>query len=305
MISLPRILKGKNPGASKLRELLKTRDIIIAPGAYDALSARLVEAAGFEAVYMTGFGTAASMFGYPDVGLLTMTEMVDNAKRIVEAVNIPVIADADTGYGNPINVIRTVQEYEKAGVAGIHIEDQVFPKKCGHLTGKELIPMEEMIEKIKAAKDAKRDPNFLLIARTDAIAVEGFEKAIERAREYYKAGADMIFVEAPENMEQIEGIPRELKGIPLLFNWSGPGSKTPLVDINTLRRLGYKLVIVPVATLFTAFKAIREMLEIMILDGVPLKAIDKMVDFKEFVSFIGVPEVQELEKKYVAKSKSK
>jgi 2-methylisocitrate lyase-like PEP mutase family enzyme len=167
---------------------------------------------------MTGFGTAASLLGYPDVGLVTMSEMVDNARRIVEAVNIPVIADADTGYGNPINVIRTVQAYEDVGVAGIHIEDQVFPKKCGHITGKQVIPKEDMVEKVAAAKDAKRNKDFLIIARTDAIAVEGIESAIERAKEYYRAGADMIFVEAPESMEQIRLIARELKGIPLLFN---------------------------------------------------------------------------------------
>jgi len=217
---MTRILKEKINGPKKLRELMDKKDIILAPGAYDALSARIVEAVGFDAVYMTGFGTAASLLGYPDVGLVTMNEMVDNARRIVEAVNIPVIADADTGYGNPINVIRTVQAYEDAGVAGIHIEDQVFPKKCGHITGKQVVPKDDMVEKIAAARDAKRNKDFLIIARTDAIAVEGIESAIERAKEYYKAGADMIFVEAPENMEHIRLIARELKGIPLLFNWA-------------------------------------------------------------------------------------
>lgn len=299
---MPLLTSSGNTGApEKLRKLLDSKDIVVSPGVYDALGAKLAEFVGLDCVYMTGFGTAASLFGYPDVGLITMSEMVDNARRIARAVSIPVLADADTGYGNPINVIRTIQEYERAGIAGVHIEDQVFPKKCGHLTGKELISLEEMVEKIRAAKDAKRNPNFFLIARTDAIAVKGLEEALERAKEYYKAGADMIFVEAPETMEQIETIAKELRGIPLLFNWVGKGGKTPLLDLNTLRKLGYKLVVIPVAILFTAFKAILEILEDIKANGVPLKALEKMVDFKEFVEFIGVPEIQDLEKKYVTK----
>jgi 2-methylisocitrate lyase-like PEP mutase family enzyme len=256
---------------------------------------------GFDAIYMTGFGTAASMLGYPDVGLITMSEMLDNARRIANAVKIPVIADADTGYGNPLNVIRTVQDYENAGVSGLHIEDQVFPKKCGHVTGKELIPMEEMVEKIRAAKDAKRDPNFLIIARTDAIAVEGFEMALERAKQYYKAGAEMIFVEAPETIEQIEMIPKELKNIPLLFNWVGPGAKSPLVDLNTLKKLGYKLVIIPLASLSPAYKAIKEFLLDIKNNGVSNKLAEKMVNFSELTNFMGFPEINQLEKKYVTK----
>ncbi len=295
------LLREKINGPDNLRKLLESKDILVCPGAYDALSARLIEVVGFECVYMTGFGTAASMLGYPDVGLITMSEMVDNVKRIVRAVNVPVIADADTGYGNPINIIRTIQEYEDAGASGLHIEDQTFPKKCGHLTGKELIPLEEMVEKIRAARDAKRNPNFLLIARTDAIAVEGIDSALERAKEYYKAGADMLFVEAPENIEQIERIAKELRGIPLLYNWAGKGTRSPLVELKTLRELGYKLVIVPVATLFAAFKAMKEVLERMKIDGLPLGVLDKMVSFNEFIEFIGVPEVQKLEQKYVTR----
>ncbi|MDT7862461.1 MAG: isocitrate lyase/PEP mutase family protein [Saccharolobus sp.] len=299
---MTRILKEKINGPKKLRELMDKKDIILAPGAYDALSARIVEAVGFDAVYMTGFGTAASLLGYPDVGLVTMNEMVDNARRIVEAVNIPVIADADTGYGNPINVIRTVQAYEDAGVAGIHIEDQVFPKKCGHITGKQVVPKDDMVEKIAAARDAKRNKDFLIIARTDAIAVEGIESAIERAKEYYKAGADMIFVEAPENMEHIRLIARELKGIPLLFNWA-EGGKTPPVDLNTLRELGFKIVIFPISTLLSATKAMIRVLETIKKDGTPINVMSELFPFKEFLNFIGLPEVQELEKKYVSKER--
>jgi len=297
-----RILKEKINGPRKLRELMEKKDIILAPGAYDALSARIIEAVGFDVVYMTGFGTAASLLGYPDVGLLTMSEMVDNARRIVEAVNIPVIADADTGYGNPINVIRTVQAYEDVGVAGIHIEDQVFPKKCGHITGKQVIPKEDMVEKVAAAKDAKRNKDFLIIARTDAIAVEGIESAIERAKEYYRAGADMIFVEAPESMEQIRLIARELKGIPLLFNWA-EGGKTPPVDLNTLRELGFKIVIFPTSALFSATKAMMKVLESIKKDGTPINVMGELFPFNEFLNFIGLPEVQQLEKKYVSKER--
>jgi len=299
---MSRILKGKINGPKKLRELMEKKDIILAPGAYDALSARIIEAVGFDVVYMTGFGTAASLLGYPDVGLLTMSEMVDNARRIVEAVNIPVIADADTGYGNPINVIRTVQAYEDVGVAGIHIEDQVFPKKCGHITGKQVIPKEDMVEKVAAAKDAKRNKDFLIIARTDAIAVEGIESAIERAKEYYRAGADMIFVEAPESMEQIRLIARELKGIPLLFNWA-EGGKTPPVDLNTLRELGFKIVIFPISALLSATKAIMKVLESIKKDGTPINVMGELFTFNEFLNFIGLPEVQQLEKKYVSKER--
>lgn len=296
---MSRLLKEKVNGPRRLRELLSSRDVILAPGAFDALSARLVESAGFEAVYMTGFGTSAGLLGYPDVGLLTMTEMVENARRIVDAVNIPVIADADTGYGNPINVIRTVQEYENAGVAGIHIEDQIFPKKCGHISGKEVVSVDDMVQKIAAAKDVK-SRDFLLIARTDAIAVEGLDSALERAKEYYKAGADMLFVEAPESMEQIETISRELKGIPLLFNWA-EGGKTPPVSLEDLRRLGFKLIIFPVSTLLSATLAMKSVLEQIRRDGTPLNVMDKLYPFRDFLSFIGLPEVQVLEKRYVTR----
>src|SRR6478736_6178691 len=211
------LLSTRPSGPRRLRELLATPELIVAPGAYDCLSARLIEAAGFPAVYMTGFGTAAAYLGRPDVGLLGMSEMADNARRIVQAVSVPVIADADTGYGNAINVIRTVQAYERAGVAAIHIEDQLAPKKCGHLEGKQLIPAAEMVQKICAAIDARNSSDFAIIARTDARAVEGLDCALERARLYREAGADILFVEAPENDREIETIARTLHGVPLLF----------------------------------------------------------------------------------------
>jgi 2-methylisocitrate lyase-like PEP mutase family enzyme len=231
----------------EFRDLMRQDEMIIAPGAYDCITARLIEQAGFEAVYMTGAGTAATL-GYPDYGLVTMSEMADNAGRIAEAVSVPVIADADTGYGNELNVVRTVREYERRGVAGIHIEDQGFPKKCGHLDNKVLIPLEDYLAKIRAAASAKRDPNFLIIARTDARAVLGFEEAIRRANAALEAGADMAFVEAPQTLEEVAAVPRQVKG-PCLLNvvWRG---KTPDVSLDDAQGMGYKLAILP-ALLFT------------------------------------------------------
>ena len=202
---------------------------LVAPGAYDALSARLVEQAGFDAVYMTGFGTSASQLGRPDVGLLSGAEMVDQVRRLVEAVDRPVIADADTGYGNAINVIRTVRAYEQAGVAALHLEDQVMPKKCGHMSGKVVIPAEEMVGKIRAAVDARRDPELVLIARTDAAAVHGLDDAIARARAYAEAGADVLFVEAPTSEDAIARVASELGDVaPLVFNWAEGGRTPPI-----------------------------------------------------------------------------
>jgi 2-methylisocitrate lyase-like PEP mutase family enzyme len=229
--------------ASELRELLRQDGMIIAPGAYDCITARMIEQAGFSAVYMTGAGTAAAL-GYPDYGLVTMSEMVENAGRIAAAVSVPVIADADTGYGNELNVVRTVREHEQRGVAGIHIEDQGFPKKCGHLENKAVIPLEDYVAKIRAAVSAKRDLDFLIIARTDARAVLGFEEAIRRANASLDAGADMAFVEAPESLEEVEAAPRLVRG-PCLLNmvWRG---KTPDVAVDDARAMGYKLAILPV-----------------------------------------------------------
>lgn len=286
-------------GPSLLRALLAGPEIILAPGAYDALSARLIEAAGFPAVYMTGFGTSASLLGRPDVGLLTMPEMVDNARRIVEAVNVPVIADADTGYGNPINVIRTVREYERAGVAAIHIEDQVAPKKCGHMEGKHVIPCDEMEEKLRAAVAARRSPDFTIIARTDARAVEGLERALDRARRYHQAGADVLFVEAPQSEEEIEAIARALPDVPLLFNWA-EGGKTPPVDLQHLQTWGFRIAIFPISALLAATQAIREALAHIKQAGTPLPIIERLPRFNEFTDFIGLPEIRELEQRFSA-----
>ncbi len=242
---------------TKLRALLRDTGMVIAPGAYDGLTAMLVAQAGFPAVYMTGAGTSVS-HGYPDFGLLTETEMVANAARMVRAVDVPVVADADTGYGNELNVVRTVQDYERAGVAGIHIEDQVSPKRCGHLDDKELVPREDWIAKIRAAADARRDRDFMVIARTDSRAVIGFDEAISRANAALDAGADMAFVEAPQTMEEIAAVPRLVRG-PCLLNvvWGG---KSPEIDLREAEKLGYKLAIVPGLLLKAAIGACDDVL---------------------------------------------
>jgi carboxyvinyl-carboxyphosphonate phosphorylmutase len=271
---------------------------LVVPGAYDALSARLIEQAGFAAVYMTGFGTTASLIGRPDVGLLTGAEMVDNARRIVAAVDVPVIADADTGYGNAINVVRTVQLYEQAGVAGIQLEDQVMPKKCGHMSGKLLVGPDEMVGKLRAAVEARRDPDLLIIARTDAVAVTGVDDAIARATAFAEAGADVLFVEAPTSEEDIARVAKELSRVaPLVFNWA-EGGRTPPLSLERIGELGFSLVIYPIGTLLAATAGIRALLATLKSDGTPVSALPSLPGFDEFTDLIGLPEIQELEQRY-------
>ena len=286
-------------GPAQLRALLESGETVVAPGAFDPLAARLVEEAGFPAVYMTGFGTSAALLGRPDVGLLTMTEMVDNARRIADCVDIPVIADADTGYGNPLNVIRTVGAYEAAGVAAIHLEDQVAPKKCGHLEGKLVIPAQEMAEKVRAAVEARTQPEFVIIARTDARAVEGLERSLQRGRMYREAGADALFIEALTSEAEAEEAAKAFPGVPLLFNWA-EGGKTPPVSLDRLKELGYRIVIFPISTLLAATGAMRRILQEIAEAGTPAAAIHELPTFAEFVDFIGLPQVREAEQRYAA-----
>jgi len=286
-------------GAARLRALLESGQTIVAPGAFDPLAARLVEEAGFPAVYMTGFGTSAALLGRPDVGLLTMTEMAGNAARIAACVDIPVIADADTGYGNPLNVIRTVGAFEAAGVAGIHIEDQVAPKKCGHMDGKLVIAADEMAAKIQAATEARTSPDFVIIARTDARAVEGFERSVERARRYLAAGADALFIEALTSEDEVARVARAFPDVPLLFNWA-EGGKTPPVTLSRLRELGYRIVIFPISTLLAATAAMRRVLQEIAQAGTPAAVLGDLPSFGEFVDFIGLPEVRVAEQRYAA-----
>ena len=284
---------------ARLRELLAAGPVV-APGAYDALSARLVEQAGFDVVYMTGFGSTASLLGRPDVGLLSGTEMVDNARRLVAAVDVPVIADADTGYGNALNVVRTVQAYEQAGVAGLHLEDQVMPKKCGHMSGKAVIGADEMVGKIRAAVAARRDPDLVLIARTDAAAVEGLDAAVARARAYADAGADLLFVEAPASEDAIEQVAEQLRGVgPLVFNWA-EGGRTPPLPLARIAELGFALVLFPIGTLLAATAGIRALLATLRADGTPAAALPGLPTFDGFTDLIGLPEIHRLEERFGA-----
>jgi 2-methylisocitrate lyase-like PEP mutase family enzyme len=247
---------------------------------------------------MTGFGTTASLIGRPDVGLLSGTEMADNAARIVAAVDVPVIADADTGYGNAINVLRTVQLYEQAGVAALQLEDQVAPKKCGHMSGKAVIGTEEMVGKIRAAVSARRDPDLVVIARTDAVAVSGVDDAVARARAYADAGADVLFVEAPTSEEDIARVAGELRGTaPLVFNWA-EGGRTPPLSLQRIAELGFALVIYPIGTLLAATAGIRSVLATLRADGTPTAAMGSLPTFDQFTDLIGLPEVQALEQRF-------
>lgn len=291
------LLRQRPDGPARLRELLSGGGPVLAPGSYDALSARLVEAAGFEAVYMTGFGTAAGRLGRPDVGLLDLSEMVDNARRITAAVDLPVIADADTGYGNAINVIRTVQEYERAGVAALHLEDQVAPKRCGHMDGKACVPVDEFESKLRAATDARSPEGPLIIARTDARATEGFDAAVDRAHRYRAAGADLLFVEALQGVDEIEAVARELSDVPLLFNWV-EGGKTPPIPLQQLVEWGFALVIFPITTLLAATGAIQRTLASIRTNGTSIELLDELPTFDEMTDTIGLGEVGDLRDRY-------
>ena len=237
---------------TRLRQLLRQPDLVVAPGSYDAITARLIEQAGFAAIYMTGAGVSASL-GYPDYGLVTMSEMVERAGVIARSVSLPVISDSDTGYGNELNVTRTVREFEARGIAGIHIEDQVSPKRCGHLDNKELIGRDEYVSKIRAAAAARRDPDFLIIARSDARTVNGFEDAIARVNAALAAGADMAFVESPTSVEEMAAIPKLVKG-DCLLNVVQAG-KTPPLPFKQVREMGYRLAILPSALIVASITA--------------------------------------------------
>lgn len=284
--------KGK-----KLRELLAAKEILVAPGAHDALTAKIIEKTGFSAVYMTGYGQAASHLGTPDVGLLTMTEMLARANNFASAVDIPVIADGDTGFGNVVNVMRTVRQYEMAGVAAIQLEDQVAPKKCGHMTGRQVIPMEEMVGKIKAAVEARQNPDFVIIARTDARTVHGIDEAIRRGKAYEEAGADVIFIESPESVEEMKMITSNFK-VPVLANMV-EGGRTPLLTTNELEGIGYNLVIFPTASTYITAQAMKNLMEELKAKGTTKELMDQMIPFPEFNKMIGLPEIREIEAKYV------
>ena len=281
---------------TRLRQLLRRDQALMAAGAFGPMPAKLAEQAGFEAVYMPGGGTALSRLGVADVGVITMTEMVDNAAAIVRSVSVPVIADADTGFGNQLNVQRTVREYERAGVAAIHIEDQVFPKKCGHLKGKSLISTDEAAQKIRAAVDARSDPDFLIIARCDALSVAGMDDAVRRGEAYLEAGADMLFIESPRSMDEIAEIPRRLPGAHL-FNMSS-GGKTPFLSVDEITRLGYRLMILPNFSALAAIRAIAETFAEIKRTGTVAGIIDRCATFEEFTALGGLREFEEIDERF-------
>lgn len=276
---------------ARLRELIDGRELLSVPGVYDAFSAKLVESVGFAAVYMSGFGTAASLLGLPDIGFLTMTEMVGNAKRIADAVDVPVIADADTGYGNHLNVMRTIEEYERAGVAAVQIEDQVSPKRCGHMEGHKLIPAEEMEAKIRAAFKMRKDPDLVLIARTDAISAEGFDEAIRRGNLYREAGADLLFIEAPTAVEQLAQIPKLVNG-PTLVNVA---PKTPYLHMKEYENMGYAVAIYPPISITCVYAALKEKLMELKNEGMNTDGGHGGVPFDELVNFLGLAKYRRLE----------
>ena len=282
---------------TRLRELMRGSGIVVAPGVFDGLSARLAARAGFEAVYATGGGIARAT-GVPDLGLLSMTEVLAHLAPVVEQAGVPVIADADTGYGNALNTRRAVREFERLGVAGLHLEDQQFPKRCGHYENKTLVPVGEMAQKLRAAREALSDPDFVLIARTDAIAVEGLDAALARAEAYAAAGADVLFVEAPESVAQIEAIARRLPQ-PKLVNMF-QGGKTPLVPLPRLAALGYRIVIIPSDLQRAAIHAMQEVLAVIRRDGNSAAVAGRMVSFAERETVVDTAGYLALDRRYAA-----
>lgn len=285
--------------STRLRRMLDEPEIIVLPGAYDALTAKLAGRAGFSAVFTTGFGFAATVLGVPDYGLLTMSETMDRVHHIVRAISVPLVADMDTGYGNQLNVIRTVRECVALGVAGIILEDQEWPKKCGHFEGKRVIPAEEQAAKLRAAADARDGDDLVIIGRTDARQPLGLEEAIRRGKLYRDAGADVVFVEAPQSADELREVARAIPDAPLFANMI-EGGKTPLLSSAELSDLGYKMVVYPLSALFSAAKAVEETYRALFEEKTTARRQDAMVSFGEFEEMIGVPAWQELERRYAA-----
>lgn len=282
---------------TRLRELLASPGIVPAPGAYDCLSAAVIERAGFPVVYMTGAGTSISRTGYPDIGLTTMSEMVANAAAIARTVSVPVIADADTGYGDVLQVQRTIREYERAGVAGIHIEDQESPKRCGHLDDKRVVPEEEMVRKLHAALDAREDDDFTIIARCDALAVTGWDDALRRCEAYVEAGADVLFLEAIQTREQALDVTGRFD-VPVLYNFVETG-KSPLLPIAELEELGFKLVIFPISAMLAALRTMTDLMRELRDTGTTAHLVaDRMVSIQECFDTVGLTDMLALDAEY-------
>ena len=280
---------------ARLRKLLQGPDIVVLPGAHDVLSARIIEQAGFDVVFTSGFGLSASALGVPDIGLLTQTETLDRVRRVVEAVSIPVVADMDTGYGNPVNVVRTVRECVSLGVGGIILEDQLWPKRCGHMEGKSVIPMAEHVEKLRAAVYARGDSELVIIARTDALAPVSLDEAIGRGHAFVAAGADVIFIEAPQSMDHLKAIASSFD-VPLFANMI-EGGRTPFLSAPQLQELGFKMVVYPLSGLFAATRAVQELARELKKTGTTA-GYDEMVSFHEFEDVIGVHDYREIEARF-------
>lgn len=288
---------------TRFRQLIEAPEIAVMPGVHDALSARIAEQVGFQVITCGGYSATATLLGQPDTSQLSMTEMADHYARLCDAVSIPVFGDGDTGFGNVTNVARTVRAYERSGLAGMFIEDQIFPKRCGHMAGKDVVSLEEMAGKLKAALDTRRDPDFVIMARTDALAVNGIDDAMERMARYREIGADLLFVEAPETAEEMRRICTELDG-PCLANNIEAGT-SPVLPATELQEIGYAVMTHPVAATYTVAKAIREMMEALLRDGTTAAVRDRMVAFDEFSEIVGLGRLREREQRYLEFARGK
>lgn len=280
------------------KQLEDKKKIMVLPGVFDALSARIAEKVGFDAIFQTGYGSAATLLGMPDYGFLNAGETIDNARRIMRAVNIPVIVDVDTGYGNPLNVWRLVRDLQSLGAAGIFLEDQVWPKRCGHMIGKEVVSKDDYIMKLKAAVEAREDKDFIIVARTDARAPLGLDEAIQRGRAYHKAGADVIFIEAPRSIEELKRIAKEINA-PLVANMIEEGL-TPNLPSKDLLKMGYRIVVFPLSGLYAATFAIKQVFLELKNSGATQQARKMMVTFKDFNKFVDLHKYAALEKRYAS-----
>ena len=279
-----------------LREMLKSKKPLVVPGVYDAISAKIAEKVGFDVMFQTGYGTSATMFGMPDYGFIGATETIDNARRICRAVSVPVIIDSDTGYGNALSVWKLVKELEASGASGIFLEDQQWPKRCGHMQGKEVISQEEYTEKLSAAIDARESKDFIIVARTDARATEGLDAAIERGKQNKKTGADAIFVEAPNSLNEMKKIGKEINA-PLVANMI-EGGATPLNSAETLNKIGFKIILYPLSVLYANTFATMNILKELKKSGNTKNYKGKVVDFNEFNELVELPKFRKMEKKY-------
>ena len=279
-----------------LKSMLKSKKPLVIPGVYDALGAKIAQKVGFDAMFQTGYGTSATLFGMPDYGFIGSAETIDNARRICRAVSVPIIIDADTGYGNALSVWKLVKELESAGAGGIFLEDQKWPKRCGHMQGKEIISQEEYTEKLSAAIDARENKDFIIVARTDARATEGLDDAIQRGRQNKKTGADAIFVEAPRSLDEMKKIGREINA-PLVANMI-EGGATPLSSANVLNKMGFKIILYPLSVLYANTFATMNILKELKKTGNTSKYKQKVVNFDQFNDLVELPKFRKMEKKY-------